>query len=206
MNTISVHPYKPFIPETATRLIIGSIPPLRFCSPAGTRALFPNDVDFYYGSRSNSFWEILSAITGTQLEYRNGAVAVAQRKELLNSLHTGITDIIKTCVHDNGNADDASLREITYKDIRALLHEHPYIDTLIYTSEFIVKLMNAAGVPDQKRHTHWDKTRKNGMVSINGKNYTVHVLYSPSPNALRSIRHETRLAQYQEVFLRTYDS
>ena len=51
----SIHPYREYIPENASKLIIGTIPPFRFCV-SGEKRLYPRDVDFYYGSRDNGFW------------------------------------------------------------------------------------------------------------------------------------------------------
>ena len=31
----SIHPYEPYIPEGATKLIIGTMPPFRFCTSGG---------------------------------------------------------------------------------------------------------------------------------------------------------------------------
>jgi len=49
------HPFEAFIPSGATKLIIGTIPPERFSQ----KKLFCDDVNFYYGSRDNAFWELL---------------------------------------------------------------------------------------------------------------------------------------------------
>ena len=69
---LSIHPYEPYIPEGATRLIIGTMPNKRFCvrmpeldELPGTCKLpnlQPEDVNFYYGSNDNSFWKLVSAI------------------------------------------------------------------------------------------------------------------------------------------------
>ena len=49
---ISTHPYEPYIPDNATKLIIGSIPPQRFCIK---HSIIDNDdVKFYYGSKDNN--------------------------------------------------------------------------------------------------------------------------------------------------------
>ena len=54
---IEEHPFPPFVPTNATKLIIGSIPPQRFCNQKENGiSLYPDDVNFYYGSRDNSFW------------------------------------------------------------------------------------------------------------------------------------------------------
>lgn len=195
----SVHPYAPFVPENAVRLIVGSIPPARFCAP-GQRRLCKGDVDFYYGSRSNGFWPLMAAVMGRTLDYTDTPAAVDQRKALLTELRTGVTDVIASCVHTGGSAGDDALADLTYQDIRSLLRQHPSIDTLLYTSGFIAGRMNAAGIPDRGRHQRWDSQRKNGSVVIGGRTYTVRVLYSPSPNALRRVGKEERLAQYRDVF------
>lgn len=51
MDKKSTHPFAPEIPEGATKLIIGTMPPYRFCNT--DEALYDDDVNFYYGSRDN---------------------------------------------------------------------------------------------------------------------------------------------------------
>jgi agmatine deiminase len=79
-----------------------------------------------------------------------------------------------------------------------LLAKHPNINTLLYTSGFVTKQVNK--IADIGEHRKWTDGRKKGTVTINGKEYKVIVLYSPSPNALRSITAEDRIKQYREVF------
>ncbi|TDI73724.1 MAG: uracil-DNA glycosylase family protein, partial [Bacteroidetes bacterium] len=57
------HPYSPFIPENATKLIVGTLPPPRFT----TGDLKVGDVDFCYGSRDGYLWPILDRIFGLDL-------------------------------------------------------------------------------------------------------------------------------------------
>lgn len=191
----SIHPYKPFIPQGATKLIVGTMPPYRFCIKP--QELFDNDVNFYYGSKDNYFWNLMTEVTSTQLDYKNSEEAVNQRKALLTKLNIGITDIVEKCTHNDGKSDDASLKEITHKPIKELLLQNPKIDTLIYTSAFVIKQINQLA---DKSYHEWKIPRKVGIATINGKKYNVIVLYSPSPTALRSINAETRLAQYKSVF------
>ena len=54
MEARSRHPYQPFVPENATKLIIGSIPPFRFCE-ASNRKLYSDDVDFTMGHMTTAF-------------------------------------------------------------------------------------------------------------------------------------------------------
>lgn len=191
----SQHPYKPFIPQNATKLIIGTMPPYRFCIKP--QKLFDDDVNFYYGSKDNFFWDLLAKVTGTQLEFKNSEEAIRQRKSLLIKLNIGITDIIEKCNHKNEKSDDASLEIITRKPIEKWLFQSPKIDTLIYTSAFVINQINQ--VADKSYH-NWKIPRKIGTIVINKKEYNVVILYSPSPMALRSVDANTRFAQYKNVF------
>ena len=60
------HPYSPFIPEKANKLIVGTIPPPRFSSGN----LFAEDVDFCYGSKYGLLWPILNKVFDLQLNLR----------------------------------------------------------------------------------------------------------------------------------------
>ncbi len=193
----STHPYREYIPKDASKLIIGTIPPFRFCV-SGEKRLYPRDVDFYYGSRDNGFWSLISEVTQVKLCYENTKKAVDQRKRLLRKLDAGITDIVEKCIHKDGRSDDASLEIIELKALRKLLMDYPNIEELIYTSIFVARQVSK--IADKKRHAWSHEDPKRGHVVINQVKYPVTVLYSPSPNALRGVSKEKRLAQYREVF------
>lgn len=194
MEKRSTHPYAPYIPKNATKLIIGTIPPYRFC----IQSLDPKDVNFYYGSKDNYFWTMISEITKTELDFENSERAINQRKNLLFKLNIGITDIIESCIHHNKRSDDNSLKDVKLKAIKELLSQYPKINTLIYTSEYVKKKINE--IADKPYHDWSDKAQRKCTTIINGKKYNVIILYSPSPNALRRVKAETRLSQYKDVF------
>jgi hypoxanthine-DNA glycosylase len=193
-SKFSLHPYESFIPESATSLIIGSMPPYRFCH--STVPLKKQDVNFFYGSQDNHFWKLLEEIYDEQFSYENTAEAIAKRKELLKKYHLGIADIVKKCQHEGGKSSDEDLKEIQYRDIPTLLQNHPQIDTLIYTSDFVKShFYKAFGISHNK--TNQDKVF---TIKLNDKSYTVKVLYSPSPTALRGLGkdgQQKRRQQYQ---------
>lgn len=114
MDKKSTHPFAPEIPEGATKLIIGTMPPYRFCNT--DEALYDDDVNFYYGSRDNYFWELVSDASGKRLTYANTQEAIDERKKLLADLHMGMVDMIVSCVHKDGKADDESLCDIEERD------------------------------------------------------------------------------------------
>ena len=194
----SIHPYKPYIPTTATKLIIGSIAPYRFCNKKGI--LNKKDVRFYYGSYKNQFWHLLEEVTNKRLDYENTEDAVNQRKDLLRSYNIGITDVVKSCIHKDGKSDDKSLIDIEYRKIDKLLIKYKKIDTLICTSSFVVTKLNMFA---RKKYHASPNDKRMGTITINNKEYKVVVLYSPSPYALMGLGKDgilKRKQQYVSVF------
>ena len=63
---IHQHPYQPFIPKDALKLIVGTLPPPRFT----TGNLKPDDVNFCYGSRDGQLWKILNEIFELQIQFQ----------------------------------------------------------------------------------------------------------------------------------------
>ncbi|MGB2152731.1 MAG: hypothetical protein ACPH57_05650 [Flavobacteriaceae bacterium] len=84
------HPYPPYIPETATRLIVGTLPPPRFSSGE----LNDQDVDFCYGSSNGMLWKIWDRLYDLKLVYENTYYATEQRKAFLKRERFGICDIV----------------------------------------------------------------------------------------------------------------
>lgn len=199
-ETIDVHPYEPFIPRGARKLIIGTIPPSRFCKIP--LKLFPDDVNFYYGSRDNSFWCLMQEIFNKDLVYGNTISAIDQRKDLLKDLNIGITDIVDRCIRFDESASDEKLQILKQKDIESLLKDNPSIETLIYTSEFVKKQINFIF---KTYHSLDKENRKKQTVQIAGRTYQVRILYSPSPQALRNMGEkgsEKRKKQYHEFLVK----
>ncbi len=102
------HPYPPFIPENATKLIVGTLPPPRFSGSA----LFHDDVDFCYGSKHGLLWPILDAIYNLKLSYQNNKIAVEERKEFLMKSGIGICDIVDSCEREKIDASNTANRSI----------------------------------------------------------------------------------------------
>jgi G:T/U-mismatch repair DNA glycosylase len=200
----SKHPFEPFVPANATKLIIGTIPPARFCYNQDSKKeeLEDGDVEFYYGSRDNYFWELIG--TACNKDFKSGSEGVDHRKQFLTENKIGITDVIETCERPlNKSASDKDLTSISYKDLKTLLNENPAIDTLIYTSEYVKALINKMFQESKAYHSIDPVDKKKQSVILNAKKYNVWVLYSPSPQALINMGTngaEKRLEQYKEVF------
>ncbi len=123
------HPYKPFIPANATKLIVGTLPPPRFT----VGDLKPDDVNFCYGSRDGFLWPILDRLFDLDLKYENTAEAVDQRKRFLENIGIGICDVVESSQRTKIDASDLGMQEVKLRDLIGVLRNHPKIDTLLFT-------------------------------------------------------------------------
>lgn len=124
-----IHPYKPFIPEKATKLIVGTLPPPRFTQGI----LKEGDVDFCYGSRDGLLWPILDKIFQLNLAFETSDVAIQQRKEFLIGRRIGICDMVESSKREKIDASDLGMKEVELRDMIRILRAHQNIDTLLFT-------------------------------------------------------------------------
>ncbi len=126
---IHQHPYPPFIPLDATKLIVGTLPPPRFT----TGALLERDVNFCYGSCHNSLWTYIDKVHGLNLRYDNSQEAIDERKKFLIDNKIGICDIVERAMREKIDASDLGMKQIVLRDVIAQLICYPNIETLIFT-------------------------------------------------------------------------
>ena len=124
-----IHPYPPYIPENATKLIVGTLPPPRFT----TGDLKDGDVDFCYGSRDGQLWVILDKIFGLNLKFETTAEAISQREHFLKKRGIGICDMVASAKREKIDASDVGMMEVDLRDLVAILQKNPKIDTLLFT-------------------------------------------------------------------------
>ena len=124
-----IHPYPPFIPETATKLIVGTLPPPRFT----TGELKERDVDFCYGSGDGQLWIILDRIFDLDLKFETTAEAIAQREHFLNKRGIGICDMVASARREKMDASDIGMKDVELRDLIKVLQQHPNIDILLFT-------------------------------------------------------------------------
>lgn len=123
------HPYEPFLNNDTKKVIIGTLPPPRFCK----KDFKINDVDFCYGSQDGLLWKCLDKIFDLNLLYNNTKEAVNQRKEFLIKKQIGICDIVQSCKREKVDASDLGMSEVKLRDILAYLKQYKNIETLIFT-------------------------------------------------------------------------
>jgi G:T/U-mismatch repair DNA glycosylase len=122
------HPYPPFIPDRAEKLIVGTIPPPRF----STGDLYAEDVDFCYGSKYGLLWPILERIYDFELDYENTSKSIEQRKQLLASNRIGICDMVESCTRDGMEASDLGMKNILLRNLPEVLVQHPSIERVLF--------------------------------------------------------------------------
>jgi len=123
------HPYQPFIPENATKLIVGTLPPPRF----SMGNLKKGDVDFCYGSIDGQLWKILNKIFHLNLQFETTNFAIKQRKDFLIKNNIGICDIVASCERKKLDASDLGMENIKLRNMLFYLTKFPKIDTLLLT-------------------------------------------------------------------------
>lgn len=123
------HPYPPFIPSKATKLIVGTLPPPRF----SIGNLKSDDVNFCYGSRDGQLWKILDEIFNLNLKYENTQEAILQRKTFLKTENIGICDIVESAEREKIDASDLGMQNTVLRDLIGYLKQYPNVDTLLFT-------------------------------------------------------------------------
>lgn len=124
-----IHPYPPYIPKEATKLIVGTLPPPRFASGE----LKPGDIDFNYGSRDGQLWVILDRIFEMNFSYETTNKAIKERQEFLKTYGIGICDMVTCAYRKKIDASDIGIINWELRNLIGILRKHPDIDTLLFT-------------------------------------------------------------------------
>jgi G:T/U-mismatch repair DNA glycosylase len=123
------HPYPPFIPKGATKLIVGTLPPPRF----SMGKLKKGDVNFCYGSIDGQLWKILNKIFKLELTFETSDFAIQQRKDFLIKNNIGICDIVASCERQKMDASDIGMENIQLRDMGYFLKKNSKVHTLLLT-------------------------------------------------------------------------
>ena len=185
-----VHPYRPFIPENATKLIVGTLPPPRFT----TGELKEGDVDFCYGSRDGMLWVILDKMFDLGLKYENTAEAIEQRERFLIKRGIGICDMVESSRRDKIDASDLGMQHVEMRNMIQILRDHPKIEMLLFTGGnskngpeyFFRRHIKEIGEPINLKVISNEVPRVHQFV-LDGRLINTVSLTAPSGSANRSI-------------------
>ena len=204
-NSISLHPNwgenneKYYIPKGATKLVVGTMPPRRLC----INKRESGDLDFFYGSRDNYFWKIVSYIDindnkpVTEKNKIENVKITSEKmcKDILKKYNIGIIDIVLSCIHninDKGDslASDDDLLDLKPIDLIEVLKNNKNINTIFCTSNFAKNLLGIY----YAEHIKYNKKNKCGEIVFKeiNKIYKLHILYSPTRRVFNMFKNKRK--------------
>ncbi len=144
---LQTHPYPPFIPEGAEVLLLGSAPPFRFCTQV-KETLRKRDFDYYYGSSSNLFWEILFGVfepenlaeldrlrKSESNDRKAREEIIAYLQSFLARYKMALADILSKFMRCGESAADYQLQVLEYQDLVPLIAKHETLKAICCTSK-----------------------------------------------------------------------
>ena len=192
---VEYHPLKPFLPEGAKILFLGSFPPQRkrWC------------IDFFYPNWINDHWRI------------QGQVFFGDKNHFVDTEHKRfkIDDIVAFCqekglaFYDTStairrlqdNASDKFLEVVEPTDIRALLAQLPHLRAIVTTgekaTETICRTMGIMDVP--KVNTSVGITNTNSTNLTNGGGLLLYRL--PSSSRAYPLSFDKKVEAYRKMFM-----
>ena len=188
-----IHPWKWYIPNGAKVVIIGTFPP--------TQRNW--SFDFFYPNKNNYFWKIITLSANHSLLYSFGEEAVNERRELLNHLKLGVSDMGHIIRRKADSSLDQNLEIIEYMDIFKLLQENPSVRKLVFTSSSgkssaIGWFKDYLSLHDIPFKIPQGRRPLRNSVIINSKSYEVVLLYSTSPRAGASVSFDSLTELFAE--------
>lgn len=124
-----IHPYPAYIPQGATKLIVGTLPPPRF----STDEMKKGDIDFNYGSRDGQLWVILDKIFKANFHFESTPRAIEERKAFLHQYKIGICDMVAVAYREKVDASDIGIKDYQLRELVSLLREHPTLKRILFT-------------------------------------------------------------------------
>lgn len=163
------HPFGSYIPNDVQCLIVGTFPGRQFSQ----RSTADNEADFTafsYGGR-NQLWRIMEKIYGLELPTRDS------KKQLLDTLHMGLVDVIQACRRKKASNLDTDLTDIVWNQAEfERIFKENNIQTVFCTGKAVAQIF-------QKWYPE----------------HTCVVLPSPSP-LYAMMRFEEKVDFYRTVF------
>ncbi len=196
MGNPETHPWKWFLPEGCTKLILGTFP----------TAKKNRSFEFFYPNVQNLFWKIIAGVAGKTLQHFQGREAVAERKKLLRQLKAGISDMGNVIFRKENSSLDEKLILKEFMDIARVIRENPQIDTIIFTSssgnvsatKWFEQYLQSQNI--FFRFSKGQKPVKDHIV-FQQKIFFLIVLHSPSPRVSNRIGFHQLVEMYRKALI-----
>ena len=189
------HPFEPFINSETKFLIVGTIPPHRFC----IKELKNGDIDWFYGSKDNSFWEIISSVFDVEL---NDLDSIEKRKEFSENNKIGFIDLFHQIYRHKESSSDSDIIPISFKDIFKYIEKNKNINSILFTSEYVEKLSTTLFSENSRCFVNrYSKIpNKFDYICFHGRNIKWIKLKSPSRQQNTSI--DCKKNEWENIFKR----
>lgn len=149
---IEEHPWKPWLPENAKVLFMGTFPP-------GAHRW---SMDFYYPNPTNDFWRIMSLLLEGQPEllYNRAAKSfdLDAIKQLTLTHGIAMSDSVKRARRLKGNASDKFLEVVEGNDPADLLRQMPVCNNIATTGEKaadVIAALTGTTAPPMGGYVEW---------------------------------------------------
>lgn len=182
---IERHPLRPFLPEGARLLMLGSFPP-----PKRRWAM-----DFFYPNRSNMMWEIFGMVfygdSQRLVDASNKTFRLEEIKALLEERGIAIYDTASAVRRLSGNASDKDLEIVEKTDIPLLLSKIPHCHDIVCTGQKSFSVLTEDyGVPVPQMGSYNDFT-------LAGR--PMRLWRMPSSSRAYPMKLEEKAAYYREM-------
>ena len=186
MEKVEQHPLKPFTPQHARLLMLGSFPPAR------SRW----SMDFFYPNYINDMWRIYGLCFFDDKDYFVDVERKMFRKDLLEEflMEKGVAlyDTASAIVRTKGTASDKDLEVVTPTDIKALLRELPDCQAVVVTGQ------KAAGVFSVQFQIVQPKVGSFTEFIFEGRNLRLYRM--PSSSRAYPMKLEYKAKKYTRMF------
>ena len=187
MEIVEQHPLKPFAPQHARLLMLGSFPPAR------SRW----SMDFFYPNFINDMWRIYGLCFFGDKEYFVDVEHKSFRKELLVEFLTekgvAIYDTASAIVRTKGTASDKDLEVVTPTDITALLRQLPECKAVVVTGQKAADVFTTQFGIEQPKVGNFTEFQFEGRP--------LRLYRMPSSSRAYPMKIERKAAAYQQMFV-----
>lgn len=179
-----IHPYEPYITSNTKYLIVGTIPPYKFCVKKDINN------DWYYTSETNQFWRILGKV------FEDVEINKEQLINFSNRNFLGFIDLFHEVYRHNESSSDQDIIPITYKNIFDYIEKNPSIEAIIFTSLYVEQLSTSLyGKVYKKKYVD----RKNQEITISNDRKVKWVRLS-SPSLRNSQKLDDKVENWKKIF------
>ena len=186
MEKVEQHPLKPFTPQHARLLMLGSFPPAR------SRW----SMDFFYPNFINDMWRIYGFCFFGDKDYFVDVEHKSFRKELLVEFLTekgvALYDTASAIVRTKGTASDKDLEVVTPTDIKALLRQLPECKAVVVTGQKAADVFTA--------QFHIEQPRVGNFTEFQLEERPLRLYRMPSSSRAYPMKLERKAAAYRQMF------